>query len=380
MRRLYSKFMIVLIVIQVSISYSGRLSINTSQQLSIIPIMSLDPSLLEFNATKAYDHIVTQLNFGFRVPGYLAHDDCADWINQTLQNITELVTVQEFTVQKSGQPAYQCQNILGKINTNECAIVILGAHWDSRAVAEKDSINKYNPIPGANDGASGVAVLLELARILNQTKSGINAQIWVVFLDAEDQGNSLGTYGLEGWDWCEGAIAFNSALETFYNPTNESIQCFILLDMVGGTNLVYIDEAHSTNTLQNAIFSEGQVLGYTEQFPERPKSMVITDDHVKFIENNIPSVDLIIDFIDGPWTHHHTHSDSLSNIDINSLNITGRTVESFMYSYYTGSELPDWGNAGNNDMLFQWLWPVILIVCLGVIFLFFIKYSQKKSL
>ncbi|GAG81628.1 unnamed protein product, partial [marine sediment metagenome] len=294
-----------------------------------------------------------------------------------LQNITDEVMIHEFTVQKSGQPAYSCQNIIGKINTTGTNIIILGTHWDSRAVAEKDSFNQTAPIPGANDGASGVAVLLELARILNQSKDEINAQVWFVFLDAEDQGKSRGSYGLQGWRWCEGSIAFNNDLGSFYNPANQSIECFILLDMVGGTYLKFVDESHSTNKLQIAVFNEGRELGYTEQFPQKPKSMAITDDHVYFINNGIPSVDLIIDFVNGPWTHHHKHSDSLANIDINSLNITGRTVESFIKTYYTGSDMPDWGKASLNDMWKQWLWPVLLIGCIGLVFVLLIKFHQK---
>jgi len=375
----YLQYVLFIILIQISMIYFIGTSFNYTDQSEILPITTFQASELYFNESKAYDHIVTQLGFGFRVPGYQAHDDCANWINQTLRPYTEEVIIQEFTIQKSGQPAYQCQNILGKINTNETNIIILGAHWDSRAVAEKDSYNKIQPIPGANDGASGVAVLLELARILNQAKSEINAQIWIVFLDAEDQGNSQGIYGIEGWRWCEGAIAFNNALESYYNAAMESINCFILLDMVGGNNLQFIDEAHSTNTLQNAMFLEGRSLGYIEQFPERPKLMAITDDHISFLENNIASVDVIIDFIDGPWKHHHKHSDDLSNIDINSLNITGRTTESFIKTYYNSTSLPNWGNPSNNDMWQLWLWPVLIITVIGIAFVFIIKYSREKS-
>ena len=147
--------------------------------------------------------------------------------------------------------------------------------------------------------------------------------------------------------------------------------------MVGGTNLKFIDEGHSTNTLQNAIFSVGRDLGYSGQFPTNPKMMMITDDHVSFLENNIASVDLIIDFIDGPWNHHHKHSDDLSNIDINSLNITGRTVESFIQTYYTTGIIPNWGNPSNNDAWQQWIWPVLFFAAIGVLFVFIIRDSRK---
>jgi glutaminyl-peptide cyclotransferase len=377
MKRTYSQIALFLIILLFPLLFSGPLS-NGSQANLNISIYSSQGDELQFNSSKAYNHIVTQLNFGFRVPGTSAHEECADWINQTLQNITDEVVVHEFIVQKPGQPAYNCQNILGKLNTNESNIVILGAHWDSRAVAEKDYYNRTDPIPGANDGGSGVAIILELARILNQSKADLEAQVWFLLLDAEDQGSSRGIYGLEGWRWCEGSIAFNAALNTFYNPNNQSINCFILLDMVGGTDLKFVDEAHSTNSLQEAIFSEARSLGYTTQFPNNPKSMVITDDHIYFMRNSIPSADLIIDFSNGPWTHHHKHSDNIANIDIESLNITGRTVESFVKTYYTGPDLPDWGKASANDMWKQWLLPILLIICIGVVFILLLRHRTKS--
>lgn len=320
---------------------------------------------LKFNATNAYDHIIKQLNFGFRVPGYSAHNECANWIRAELQENVDEITTHIFIIHKPTQPAYACQNILGVLNPNKTEIVIFGAHWDSRAVAEKDSVNRYSPIPGANDGASGVAVLLELARVLNQIKISINAQIWFLFLDAEDQGRSAGIYGIQGWSWCEGSMAFNHQLDEFYNSENESIECFILLDMVGGTNLQFIDESQSTDRLLNALFSEGQNLGYLSQFPLNPKVNTITDDHVYFLQNGIPSADLIIDFINGDWSYHHTHSDNLANIDPNSLNVTGRTLESFIKTYYIGSENPYWGPVNYIGTLEILL--IVSILCIGIV-------------
>lgn len=372
-----ARVILILVIILCPMNYLKPLVGNSVHPLEHTLISSRGLESLDFNATNAYNYIIKQLYFGFRVPGFQAHRDCAAWINQTLQNLMESVIVHNFTVQKTGQPLYECQNILGKINTNKSEIVILGAHWDSRAVAEKDSYNRTQPIPGANDGASGVAVLLELAHILNQSKDEINAQIWFLFIDAEDQGESRNVYGIEGWRWCEGAIAFTQDLTLFYDSPNEAINAFILLDMVGGTNLKFVDEAHSTNTLQNALFRVGRSLGYTTQFPSNPKLMTILDDHVYFIKKGIPSVNLIINFIDGPWTHHHKHSDNLENIDIESLNITGRTVESFVKSYYSTTELPNWGSAGNNDLWQEWIWPILLIVGIGVAFFLINKYAQR---
>ncbi len=303
---------------------------------------------LQFNSTNAYNLIKTQLEFGFRIPGQQAHRDSADWIRSELNDRVDSVIIHNFTVQ-----GIECQNILGKINDNKnlSQIFIIGAHWDSRAISDRDSIigNRTEPVPGANDGGSGVAVLLELARVLYDNKDDINSQIWFLFLDAEDQGSG----GLSGWSWSEGSTKFTADINSFYNSSTEEITGFLLLDMVGGTDLVFVEESRSSNDMQTAIFNEGQDLGYGTAFPSNPQSMSITDDHIAFVNIGIPSVDLIIDFIDGPWGYHHTTGDNLDNIDEYSLEITGRTVESFIYRYLTGDENPDWKIQGESftDMI-----------------------------
>lgn len=299
---------------------------------------------LFFNETTAYNFIETQLSFGPRVPGTLSHDECADWIRDELVDMTDYIMTHNFSIQKYSEPSYQCQNILGKINPTRENIVIFGAHWDSRNVAEKDTENQSMPIPGANDGGSGVAVLLELARVLYAFKDELDCQIWFLFIDAEDQGYSRGMYGLEGWFWVEGSLAFVNEIDNFYNSSIEIFECFILLDMVGGTNLQFIKESRSHEALHDSIFDEGVKLGYYEAFPSRPKVMAITDDHVAFDAFGIPVIDLIIDFVEGDWIYHHTHSDNLSNIDRESLLITGLTLESFMKTYYTLNQNKDWRN------------------------------------
>ena len=306
-----------------------------------IKIHQLDFTL-NFNSTNAYDHIKTQLDFGFRVPGTEAHVNCANWISNTLYSSINTVEIHNFEIQKSGQPSYNCRNILGKLNTDEKEIVILAAHWDSRNAAEKDSVNQTLPIPGANDGGSGVGVLLELARILSLYENNLKSQFWFLFIDAEDQGLSRQIYGLQDWDWAEGSKEFANNIDDFYDSSKESFECFILLDMVGGTNLEFVKEVHSDEDLHNSIFNEGRNLGYTQAFPTDPEIKSIIDDHIAFYELGIPVIDLIIDFNSGEWLYHHTHSDDLSHIDQNSLNITGSTVESFIKRYYTTGTEESW--------------------------------------
>ncbi|MHA1729206.1 MAG: M28 family peptidase [Promethearchaeota archaeon] len=328
---------------------------------------------LQFNSSNAYKHIVSQLDFGFRVPGFAAHEQCADWIRSQMQNKTDQTLTQNFSVHD-----INCQNVLGKLNTDKQEIVIFGAHWDSRAIAEKDPVveNKTTPIPGANDGGSGVAVLIEFARILYDIKEDLNVQIWFLFIDAEDQGSG----GMTDWSWCEGSKAFTAEIEDYYSTKNDTVDCFILLDMVGGTNLIFIDETKSTNSLQESIFTEGRNLGYSSAFPTNPKLMGITDDHVPFLNLGISSVDLIIDFVSGPWIHHHKHSDNLANIDINSLEITGRTVESWVKNHYTNTVLPSWedGSESWTTRLIQVLaFFAVLSICL--LFIVILRRGIKEK-
>ena len=334
-------------------------------------------SSLEFNSTNAYNHISSQLDFGYRVPGTVDHDTCAEWIGNQLSLSVDEVIKHNFTIQKENQPSYDCQNILGKLNTAKKNIVILASHWDSRNVAEKDYINQSLPIPGANDGASGVGVLLELAQVMNIYKESLDCELWFLFLDAEDQGYSREMYGLEGWNWSEGSKAFTQDISDFYN-SNENIECFILLDMVGGFDLQFVKENRSDKDLHNAIFSLGNELGYEVAFPNNPKEMSITDDHVYFDEIGIPVIDLIIDFVAGNWTYHHTHSDNLANIAEESLEITGKTLEYFIKKYYTIGDNLKWnGSLFSNNLT---IIIVSVVVVLGVFILNLYTKGRKKRI
>jgi hypothetical protein len=288
---------------------------------------------IEFNATKAYEDIRTQLEFGYRVPGTIEHNACADWIRDELQPVTDSnsVITHNFSLPGIDQEPIYCQNILGKLNTNYSNIIIIAAHWDSRAIAEKDVVNRSDPIPGANDGASGVAVILELARVFYAHREEFASQIWYLFLDAEDQGSG----GIASWNWAEGAEKFAGNINKFYNNSTEEFSFFILLDMVGGYGLKFIDEKNSNNELQEAVFQEGRDLGYLLAFPKNPEGTWVTDDHVHF-KSLMPTLDLIINFYNpsSGWDHHHTHQDNLENIDEKSLEITGSTMESFIYTYH----------------------------------------------
>ncbi|MFX0023603.1 MAG: M28 family peptidase [Candidatus Hermodarchaeota archaeon] len=261
--------------------------------------------------------------------------NCANYfVNKFLEIDNNFIYIlHNFTVQSTN-----CQNVLFKLNENKTNIIILGAHYDSRARATKDLINTSAHVPGANDGASGSAVLIELARNLYTRRENLSCQIWFVFFDAEDQGYDFGP-GISGWGWCEGSQQFVSEINNFYDSGTETFDCMVLLDMVGGLNLRFINERNSISSLLDELFAIGRALGYTSQFPLNPEVQPVYDDHVAFLNAGIPSADLIINFWNNPgWPYHHTTQDIINYTTKESLEITGKTVEQFVYNNYFEDE------------------------------------------
>jgi hypothetical protein len=339
---------------------------------------------LHFNGDTAYTYVADQLNINtthFRTPGTQGREDCAQYFVAKFQQIDPAINfvLHNFTIQ-----SVECQNVLFKMNENFTNILILGAHYDSRARATKDSTNPDLPVPGANDGASGSAVLIELAEVLYSRMNNLSVQIWFLFFDAEDQGTDLGV-GISGWDWIEGSKQFVLEIDNFYNSSKEDFDAMILLDMVGGTNLRFINEQHSTSSLLNELFETGRQLGYISAFPSDPIVTSISDDHVPFLNFGIPSADLIIKFWNQPaeWPYHHTTGDDISHISNNSLEITGKTVEQFIYNNYYDITDQYQGNFPWSDdfnLLDSELFMLILIVLpiIGIAVVVLVLRSRLK--
>ena len=186
-------------------------------------------------------------------------------------------------------------------------------------LAELDANKKLTPGPGANDGASGVAVLLELARVLpgileenlqqNQIYDDSSVQqVWLVFFDLEDNGD------IPGYDWILGSTEFVKSLE-------EHPSAAVIIDMIGDSNLKIYIEANSNEYLSEEIWEHANKLGYGEQFIPQSKYSIL-DDHIPFLENGIDAVD-IIDFDYAYW---HTTQDTIDKVSPESLKIVGDTL------------------------------------------------------
>lgn len=237
--------------------------------------------------------------FGPRTPGSIAHTRTITWMVSELHKAGWQVILQDAT--EMGHPL---QNVIAN-QTSAAPQIILGAHYDSRLFADQDPGPGRNaPVPGADDGASGVAVLLELARSLPRDILPTE----LVFFDAEDDG------GFAGWDWLLGSRAFVASLTI--RPREA-----VVLDMVGDANLNIFMECNSNTALSQAIWAQAAALGYAKQFIPRTKYCML-DDHTPFLQAGIPAVD-IIDF---DYPYWHTAADTADKVSAQSLQTVGRTV------------------------------------------------------
>lgn len=253
-----------------------------------------------FDGSRAYADVQTQVDMGPRTPGSAGHAQIREWMRKELESAGWIVEIHE--TEALGNPIY---NLIAK-RSDAQPQVILAAHYDTRIFADNDpdENNRSKPVPGANDGASGVAVLLELARTLPQD----TAPVWLVFFDAEDNGR------IEGWDWILGSRAF--ANEIAVQP-----QAVVILDMIGDANLNIHYEKNSDQTIRAEIWDTAARLGYEEAFIQTEKYSML-DDHTPFLEKGIPAVD-IIDF---DYPYWHTVQDTPDKVSAESLQIVGRTI------------------------------------------------------
>ncbi|MFX1560694.1 MAG: M28 family peptidase, partial [Promethearchaeota archaeon] len=266
------------------------------QQISHVPL---------FNGTDAYSYLVDQCDFGPRPPGSDNLSLCREMIADTFESFGWNVTFQNFTYRE-----IDCVNIIARWNALDNSPIILGAHYDTRPPGSSSPGSGL----GANDGASGVAVLLELAKVLPEDT---RPTVEMVLFDAEDSG------GISGWDWIQGSTYYVSQLSTEHKDT---IKAMILLDMVGDIDLELPRERSSTTSLQNSIWNIADQLGYNDTFIDAYRGPII-DDHKPFLDSGIPAVDLIQVPFPSYW---HTLQDTPDKCSADSLEIVGEVVEVFL--------------------------------------------------
>ncbi len=292
-----------------------------------------------FCSDSAYVYIEKQMSFGPRVPNSSAHMQCAVWLIEQLR-----AAGGEVELQKGFMPDYrgnnqQIYNIIGHFNTPETASrsrILLGAHYDCRPWCDEEANyeDRFYNVPGANDGASGVGVLLEVARQLGQriADSSLTTPVDIIFFDAEDMGSPRVYTGDERADtWCLGSQLWAMNYERKRTP---SYQYGLILDMVGAPDAVFPLEMYSSQYAQNyqqKIWRAAEQLGYGAMFSNQ-RSYPITDDHyyINYIAG-IPCVDVIhydIRNATGFPAWWHTRNDDMSNISKQTLQAVGEVVMS----------------------------------------------------
>lgn len=288
-----------------------------------------------FNADSAYAFVEKQVGFGPRVPGSPAHKACGDYLVAKLSGFGAQVTEQQADITHYDGKNLPLRNIIGSYHPEKEKRVLLFAHWDTRPFAdeESDAGRQQQPITGADDGASGVGVLLEIARNLQQHPAEVGIDI--VFFDLEDWGQpSFDTDWVQGDWWCLGSQYWSE------QPHAENYKAAygILLDMVGAANATFLKEGYSTQYASHVVekvWSTAAKLGYSNYF--QPKSGgYITDDHLPVNQHHrAPSINIInlkTDTYTGFASHWHTHRDDMRNIDRNSLKAAGQTVMEVIYT------------------------------------------------
>jgi len=263
-----------------------------------------EPEPLVFDGEAAYAHVEAQCDLGFRPTGSEAGWATGDYIISYLEEQGWTVETEEFTYHDT-----PVRNVVGRSSTGSDQgvgpVILLGAHYDTRCSADEEDASV--PVMGANDGASGVAVLLELARTLDRDK--LQNEVWLAFFDAEDNGR------LDGWEWCVGSSYMAAHLEIM--P-----EAVVVVDMIGDADQQIFLERNSDPALQARLWEIAATLGYTDTFISEYR-WAMYDDHVPFAQRGIPAVD-IIDF---DYPYWHTTQDTRDKVSAESLERVGRVVE-----------------------------------------------------
>lgn len=293
-----------------------------------------------FNADSAYQFVAKQTQFGPRVPETEAHAQCAEWLATKLNAYADTVIVQEFRTRLFNGKGIDGKNIVGVFHPNAKKRIVLCAHWDSRPFADHDPdvANQHKPIDGANDGASGVGVLLECARLFKMQPLPEKLGVDIVLFDLEDYGphqeqaeqyydNNANYWALGSQYWSKTPHVYG--YKAYYG---------ILLDMVGGPNPNFPKEYYSQGYaawVSNKVWRKAFDLGYRPAFSNE-LGTVISDDHVPMNQiAGIPTIDIIDlqpnsinECFPDVW---HTVNDNLEHIDKTTLGMVGDVLVHVLY-------------------------------------------------
>lgn len=283
----------------------------------------------DFNADSAFAYTKAQVDFGPRVPGTAAHQKCADYLVAKLKSFGADVKIEGEKTKTYDGKSFQLKNVVAAFAPEKKNRVLITAHWDARPFSDQDAdpANQNKPFDAANDAGSGVAVILEIARQIQQKQPNVGVDF--VLWDLEDYGKANDETPDEV-TWCLGSQywaknAASSGYKALYG---------INLDMVGGGNAQFTQDEISRQSapdIVNKVWNIGNEIGYSSYFVKIPSGKLV-DDHFWMNKAGVPSID-IIHYNDnsGFYINWHTQLDNLANIDKNTLKATGQTVLETIY-------------------------------------------------
>lgn len=319
--------------------FSMRTHRSTTYQLTPSDTIPITPAPV-FDADSAMAHVVAQCAFGPRTPNSQAHDQCADWIVARFEALGASVEQQRTTLKGYDGTDYACRNIMAHVNPDLTDRVVIGAHYDSRLWADHDPdpARHHSPVPAANDGASGVAVMLEMARCI--ASMPLNVGVDFVCFDLEDQGtpewakeddeveeSPTGYWCLGSKYWAEQMVV--QGYQARYG---------VVLDMVGGRDASFAIEGYSKQvavTLVNMVWHLADQLGFSAFFPIKDGGFLM-DDHIPMNSiAHIPTIDIVPNVPSGrssfgeTW---HTVSDTPEHINPEAMRAVGQTLLQLLYN------------------------------------------------
>ena len=318
------------------LSLSGCGSDTKKEETKTTPTEEKVVNVPNFNADSAYYFIDEQVSMGPRVPNSDAHRQAAAYFVSKFESYGAKVHVQEFEATTFDNQQLALKNIIASFQPEKSKRILLAAHWDSRPFADKDPERPNEPIAAANDGASGVGVLLEIARAISQNTPP-EVGIDIILFDGEDWGERNGAAsqplpdGLDSW-WCLGSQHWSKNK----HKAGYSAYYGILFDMVGAQGATFPKEGTSmyyARSIVEKIWNRAAILGFSNYFINRQPGE-ITDDHVFVNEYaKIPMVDIVhFDSENGYFgDFHHSHKDNMSIISKETLEAVGETTLAVIY-------------------------------------------------
>jgi len=285
-----------------------------------------------FDGETARGYVKTQLDFGARVPGTEAARKTGDWIVAQMRSRADTVIEQRWNHVTAKGDTLPLRNIFARFRPQASTRILYVTHWDSRPVSDQaeDPAKRALPVPGANDGASGVGLFIALGDVLKKTPPTVGVDL--LFVDGED----YGTFGPPDVDVLLGSTYFAAHLPAGYQPIFG-----VLFDMIGDADLSIPQESNSVDRapeVVSRVWDTAAKLGYQRYFPPRT-GYAVTDDHIPLLDKGLRVIDVIdLDYLGPPGSgkpnYHHTPEDTLDKVSAQSLKVVGDVA----YALITGAQ------------------------------------------